>query len=98
MPPVPSRCSSQACRAAIFWAVSERGSRMPIDAAESPDGDFYLVREKATGVDDAGTITALHRSSPRVAADPKRFERAPRHHPHHYTCPDAGKFRRKKKP
>lgn len=68
----------RSCKAAIFWAETETGKRIPIDASTGPDVDANLVIEDG----DGGPLA-------RYVA---RGEGT--HITHFTTCPDAKRWRR----
>jgi hypothetical protein len=77
----PKRCRS--CGAEIFWSRNETAGRaMPVDAAESPDGNVVLV-------DRGGAVISRVL---RAGEEPRPGEK--RRRPHHMTCPDAPSWRK----
>jgi hypothetical protein len=71
----PKKCRS--CQASIFWAKTEAGRSMPVDAHPHPDGRVILA-------DRGGTIVARMLKEGEAA----RPGEVPRR-PHHMTCPQA---------
>jgi hypothetical protein len=74
-----SKCRS--CEAAILWAVTTKGSLMPVDADPHPDGTLVLI-------DNHGELFVRH-PSPMFDAD------KPLHRSHFATCPDAKEHRKR---
>lgn len=86
------RCRSAKCGAQIVWCATERGSRMPVDAAPSADGNV----QRTGGVAGTSIVKVLSKGALEFA---KRVEETtgqaiPRYMPHHATCPDVGSYRR----
>jgi hypothetical protein len=73
-----TRCSS--CQAAIVWAVTTKGARMPVDAAPADDGNIVLI-------DTAGGIQA-------IVVRPGEFPGQKRHRSHFSTCPNHAQHRK----
>lgn len=74
-------CNS--CGAAILWAITGLGRRMPVDAAPHPDGNLVMVYDAAAG----------HWRAEVVSTDA-----APDlHRAHFVTCPDADQWRRRRR-
>jgi hypothetical protein len=72
MPPDQSTCST--CGAALIWAVTVAGRRIPLDAEPEPYGMYGLVDGKAVSL--AGSMM-----TPAFAGS--------RHRSHFETCPQA---------
>ena len=70
----------RSCGAEIFWAFTEAGKKMPIDAKPVPGGVFFVTRR-------ADGEYVCH------AKDAPGFVR---YSSHFATCPDAQKHRRRK--
>jgi hypothetical protein len=78
-PGVPiTTCRS--CGARVFWCWTERGKRMPVDAAADPDGSLVVVMA-------GGRPTALR-------YEPGAHGRPIRRTSHFATCPHADRHRR----
>lgn len=71
------RCRS--CEAAIVWALTAEGRRMPVDAEPTPEGRLKLRRREdgQLGVE---------------VVEPRGFGR--RYRSHFATCPEANDWRR----
>lgn len=78
-----------ACKAPIFFALSSKGKRMPIDAAERPDGNVILDGEGP----DPVTRQPIPRAVVLGKADTPLGD-PPRYVSHFVTCPNAGQFKR----
>lgn len=79
--PKTARC--RGCGAEIIWALTEKGKRMPLDAAPSGDGDYVL--RSAVFID--GDVTAVRVGTGVVTGEG-------RHRNHWWTCPERDRFRR----
>jgi hypothetical protein len=82
----PSECSS--CGAAIIWAQTEAGRRMPVDAEAVPDGNLQLYTEELGGEPaEPGVqrVRFLTRNQVLVEQAAKR----PLWRTHFATCPDG---------
>lgn len=77
-------CSSEACGAAITWAVTDAGKRIPIDPEPVPNGNLILT-ELAPGQDLRVRYLRKGEDIPALA---------PRYQAHFVTCPEANRFRR----
>jgi ferric-dicitrate binding protein FerR (iron transport regulator) len=75
----PKRCRS--CQAPIFWARTEAGRAMPVDAAPTPDGRVVLY-------DRGGTVMARTLKEGEQLRPGEKGRR-----PHHQTCPQAKEWR-----
>lgn len=76
-----ARCRS--CQAEIVWAETERGKRMPVDAAPNPRNGSIVLRERAGEAPLA------------IAGVPdEAFPGEPRYTSHFATCPEAARWRR----
>lgn len=75
----PKRCG---CGAAIFWAQTEAGRSMPVDAEPTPDGNVVLY-------DRGGSVCARVLKK---GEEPGPLEK--RRRPHWMTCPNAAQHRR----
>lgn len=75
------RCDS--CGASIFWAFTERGKKIPLDAEPSLNGNMVLDNNL-----DDGTVLAIYA---------KQEDSRSRYLSHFVTCPDAHQWRRKTK-
>lgn len=76
----------QSCGAAIFWAVSVNGSRMPINAEPVVDGNV-LVSVSRSNPENKKCIVLAHAA---VKPKDRRLFTS-----HFSTCPNARKHRRK---
>lgn len=80
-----SRCRS--CDAEIFWATSQSGKAMPLNAKPDPFGNVKIYGRPA-----ACSAVVLAGSDLEAArADGVRLFM-----PHHATCPQGGAWRKKK--
>ena len=77
-------CLGAGCRALIFWVTTEGGKQMPLDQEPHPDGNVLLVPQAD------GTLRG------RVLTGRDLPARGPAYRPHHRSCPDADRFRRKR--
>lgn len=81
--PQPERCD---CGAAIYWATTEAGHPMPVDAEPHPDGTAILrYRRTDRGWRISVRIVAL--GKPLAPGEKRRRT-------HWATCKDAAKHRR----
>jgi hypothetical protein len=78
-----SRCRS--CGAAIRWAVTVNGKRMPVDDEPVPDGNLML----SDPTPGAYAPTAAH-----VDPDALLLDDPPRFVSHFSTCPNADQHRK----
>jgi hypothetical protein len=80
-----SECRS--CRASIIWTATEKGGRIPLDAAPYEDvddpGNLYVFRH-----DDLDRVFAL-------AVTPDAFPDEPVYRSHFRTCPQASEWSRR---
>lgn len=81
-----SKCRS--CGAAVLWAITEKGKRIPLDAEPNMKGNTMIEAET---VEENGHMT--ERFVARIVS-PLFDGSKPRYMPHHATCPDAKKWRR----
>jgi hypothetical protein len=79
-PDRPTRCGS--CGAAIVWAITEGGGRMPVDAEPTPEGNLRLFRKR-----EGGTLSVVVCAP---GSQPRLFR------PHFATCPDTESWRRRR--
>ncbi len=77
------RSTCRSCDAPIIWAVTTREQLMPVDADPSTDGNVELVTRQL----NVAPLAIVH-AQPPLGAGPLRM-------PHHATCPDAAKWRRR---
>lgn len=77
----PALCSCQSCGARIYWATTEAGRDMPVDASPYPDGNL------ATFLSPEGLIVRKY-DGHAVQKD------APRRKSHFATCPQAAQHRK----
>lgn len=83
----PSRCRS--CNAPMIWARTPFGKDQPFDAEPNPKGNVVLYERKTET--DGHVVTEM---CARVV-EPLFDGDAPRYMPHHATCPNADRWRRK---
>lgn len=74
-----ARCRS--CGAAIIWAKTCGGKRMPVDAAPSADGNLVLI--------ESAQFTEVS-----VVSEVSPFPGRDRHKSHFATCPNAPQHRK----
>lgn len=77
----------QSCGAAIFFAVTPSGSRMPIDANPTDDGNVLVMQSRSNPDDKKAVVLARDAEKPR---DRRLFTS------HFSTCPKAAEHRRRK--
>jgi len=82
----PQRC--KACRSAIFYAVTSKGSLMSVDFEPVADGNVIL---DGTALDRRGI--SIHRAVVLGGAD-QPIGNPVRYVSHFATCPNAGRFRK----
>lgn len=73
----------RACQAAIYWATTKNGKRIPIDVGPTPDGNIILA------ANPSGGVKAHVLSKGDAPPDPARN----RYKSHFATCPKADYFR-----
>ena len=82
----------RSCSAPILWAVTIAGRIMPLDAEPNPDGNVVPTGKR--GRTRAGSAIEVRVEAARQQTldvdDP-----IVRYMPHHATCPDADKWRRR---
>ena len=76
----------RACHAEIWWAETEQGKRMPVDADPSPDGNVAVVRE---GAGEAPPVVRV------LPAGDLPLNLVVLYTSHFATCPNASQHRRK---
>ncbi|MEA2702898.1 MAG: hypothetical protein QOD63_843 [Actinomycetota bacterium] len=87
------RC--RACAAAIWFGLTVKGRRMPIDPAPAEDGNVVIDADvvlHALADLDARTLPHVRVLGKGEAVDPD----VPRYRSHFSTCPAAERFRRPK--
>lgn len=80
------RCSS--CGAAIFWAISVNGNRVPINAEPDEDGNVLVMQSRSNP--DNKKCTVLTRACEKMPG--RRYFTS-----HFATCVNAAKHRRVRK-
>lgn len=83
----------RSCRAPLLWAVTTAGAKMPLDAnpvirAGEPAGLYVLVKATTDGAPLAVAVSAVSGLA--------GIEQAATYLTHYATCPDAGRYRRRK--
>ncbi len=78
----PKKCGS--CPALIFWAQTENGKSMPVDAEPTPDGNVILFATPAGGI-----------RAHVLKKDEQPPPGAKRRQAHWASCPNANQHRRK---
>ncbi len=74
-------CTGRTCTARIFFAITEKGKKMPFDAEPNDAGTFVMTDNRPE------PPTAIwHTKAPE--------EGMSRFMPHHATCADVAQFRR----
>ena len=86
----PAKCS--ACGAAIVWAVTAKGKRMPVDPEPVVGGN--LVLELA----GSGAIVRVQTAAEKAEAAAVGKVLGTRYVSHFATCPAAARFRKPKAP
>ncbi|MCI4360649.1 MAG: hypothetical protein L3J91_03015, partial [Thermoplasmata archaeon] len=79
----------RSCKAAIRWAVSVKGKRIPLDADPLPDGNLRLYRP-----DPMGHVLRLPPSRAIFVPRPERVEGELLFVTHFATCPYAEEHRK----
>lgn len=82
----PTSCGS--CGAAIVWAKTQRGERMPVDAEPSDNGNVLVTGQPPNR--RAGVLT-------RGQAEGARAVGQQLHLSHFVTCPHAGSHRSRRR-
>jgi hypothetical protein len=77
-----SACGS--CGAAVIWAITAAGNRMPVDPEPAENGNLYLFEPSTPG----GDRTVM------VARGFQRDHGEPLYLSHFVTCPNAARHRR----
>lgn len=84
MTPAPEgylkECTGRTCKAQIFFAITQKGKKIPLDVAPNPEGSF-VVEENHPDT----PLAIWHTKAPREGME--RFMQ------HHATCPDVESFR-----
>lgn len=83
-----SKCRS--CKAAIIWAITEKGVRIPLDAEPNLKGNMTF---DSVTVERDGHMVEENRSR---AISPLLEPGVTRYMPHHATCPHGDHWRRSK--
>lgn len=78
----PQAVECRSCKALMFWVVTAKGNRMPVDAKPDPAGGFVLTL-KADG--------QLHAEA---FYEPTHGTKRNRYTSHFATCPNASQHRR----
>ncbi len=79
------------CAADIVWCTTEKGRKMPVDAAASADGNIRVI---GTHRDEQDRPTPRIRVARDDEAAAALFDDAPRYLSHFTTCPNAKAWRR----
>jgi hypothetical protein len=79
--PQLARCRS--CHAPIYWALTERGKRIPLDAVANPKGNMLLEPANETR-----TVWRTRAFSPLFDGLQRLYM------PHHATCPQGKEWKR----
>ncbi len=80
----PERAKCRSCGAEIIWVKTANQRLMPLNAEPDPKGNLILLN---------GVPTLVQRD----LYDKPLEEQGPRYTSHFVTCPDADKFRKKRK-
>ena len=86
----------KSCGAAVEWATTEKGKRMPVDAEPVEGGNILLSHRKV-----GQPPVALYQSAEQIAKLAAEHERSPQEGPlrlyvsHFSTCPQAPGWRKK---
>jgi hypothetical protein len=81
------RVPCDSCEADIFFALTDRGKRMPLDPDPHPAGNV-LVWEASVGPHGSLRCRTLGRAEVDAQSDDVELYRT-----HFATCPDAARFR-----
>lgn len=79
-------CAS--CGAQIFWAISVNGSRMPIDADPTPEGNVIVMQSRSNPENKKCVVLSRDAERPK---DRRLFTS------HFSTCPNAKQHRKARK-
>lgn len=80
----------RSCGAQILWGITDcTGTAMPIDAEPSEDGNVVIVADRIRG---AAPLLRVLAPGARSLLDDDEV----RYMPHHATCPQGEKWRRKR--
>jgi hypothetical protein len=77
-----------ACQAFMLWAITPNGGKMPVDYRPSPQGNVLLLSPSGLGELLAITLSKEGLELARARGLDLRM-------PHHATCPEAERFRRR---
>jgi hypothetical protein len=84
----PKTVKCRSCGAAIIWAITARGVRMPLDAEPNPvKGNQVIELDAPEGIDGPQTWRTRQ-------ADTLLDANQTRYMPHHATCPQGRGWRR----
>jgi hypothetical protein len=86
------RATCKSCGAPILWTITERGKRMPLDAAPTEDGTVEVI---GTAFGSSLGMSRVLSGDTLTAA---RAARAPLRRSHFAHCPQADEWRRPSKP
>jgi hypothetical protein len=76
------------CGAAIRWAITPAGKRMPIDREPVADGNVEITGHTGDGTPRVRVLGKTEIGQPTLEGDRPRFVS------HFATCPNAGRHRR----
>ena len=88
-------CAS--CGAAILWAITSRGKRMPLDAHPSDAGTYYVFAGTGVRFLDPLQAVAISLTSDVRVGYGRRTDR-PKFVSHFATCPNAAAHRKPRGP
>lgn len=81
----PQAVECRSCKALMFWVITPRGKKMPVDAKPDPNGGFVLSLKVEDGRPNLYAETY-------VPTEPKHQNRN-RYTSHFATCPNAASHR-----
>lgn len=87
-PNFPAFCSARTCGAPVIWTTTKNGKHRPVDRDPHPEGNIVLGDVLEDGTRAETVLTKAERAGWQDGD-------GDRHMPHHATCPDAERFRRK---
>jgi hypothetical protein len=79
----PQAVECRSCKALMFWVITARGKKMPVDAKPDPNGGFVLTLKAEDG--------QLHADA--YAPTESSHQRRNRYTSHFATCPNSAAHR-----
>ncbi len=90
--PQPQRAACSACKAPIYWALTDSGKWMPVDVEINELGNVVLDNNPGQQAPLARVL------GKRSLFDPEQpWSQGERRHSHFTTCPNRDRFRSKRK-